>query len=112
MAVLGKRIKEVRGILTQKEFAERLGLDHTTIASWESGRREPDLESLIKMADMGGVSLDWLVGRSSCATAHFEAINNPQWREIIEIAIDNEIQPGQLRPIITAITAIKRGINL
>lgn len=62
--------------LSQKEFAERMGLNPSTIANYESGKREPDYELLVKFADFFGVSTDYLLGRS----------DNPQMTEI-EIAI-------------------------
>lgn len=62
--------------LNQKEFAERMGLNPSTIANYESGKREPDYELLVKFADFFGVSTDYLLGRS----------DNPQMTEI-EIAI-------------------------
>lgn len=54
--------------LTQKQLAEKLGLDHTTISKWESNTYEPDANNLNKLAEILGVSVDYLLGRD-----HFEA---------------------------------------
>jgi len=108
VAEQGDRIKAARGRLTQKEYAEKLGVDNTTIASWEIGRREPDLDILKKMADMCGVSLDWLAGRYDYDIEKAKVYNSPNWREIIEIAIDNNISPKLLKPVINAIATIKK----
>ena len=38
-----KEIKKIRAklFLTQKEFAERLGVDQVTVNRWENGKRRP-----------------------------------------------------------------------
>ncbi|MDR3562111.1 MAG: helix-turn-helix transcriptional regulator [Negativicutes bacterium] len=108
MAELGDRIKEARGSLTQKEFAAKIGVDNTTVASWEIGRREPDLDSLIKIAEMSGVSLDWLAGRYDCDIEIARSRNDCIWHDIIDITANNNIQPELLRTVIAAIVAIKK----
>lgn len=50
--------------LTQVEVAEVLGISKSTIASYEVGRTEPDLETLAKLAEYYEVSLDWLLSTS------------------------------------------------
>lgn len=47
---------------TQRQVAEILNMKQATIASYEVGRTEPDIETLGKLADFYAVSLDWLVG--------------------------------------------------
>lgn len=44
----GERIAELRGELTQAEFAKRLGVDRKTVGRWEAGERLPDGASLLK----------------------------------------------------------------
>lgn len=47
---------------TQNQIAEILKIKRSTLASYETGRTQPDIESLGKLADFYCVSLDWLVG--------------------------------------------------
>ena len=47
---------------TQAEVAEELKIPRTTIANYETGRTEPDIETLGKLADYYNVSSDWLIG--------------------------------------------------
>ena len=46
------------------EAAEELLVSKTTLSNWESGRRVPSVEALEKLADLYGVSVDYLLGRT------------------------------------------------
>lgn len=59
-----KRLRKSKK-LTQIQLAEKLGVAKTTLASYEQGRRMPDIEIQNKLADIFDVSLDQLHGRSS-----------------------------------------------
>lgn len=48
---------------SQKQFAEIIGVKQNNYNNWENGR-EPNLQTLIKIADYYGVTLDYLVGHS------------------------------------------------
>ena len=48
----GKRIKDLRleeGI-SQRELGNRLNVCNQTVSFWENGQREPDLDTLLKIA--------------------------------------------------------------
>ena len=47
---------------TQREVAREVNMHPSTIANYELGRTEPDLESLGILADFYQVSVDWLLG--------------------------------------------------
>ncbi|MBM6829142.1 helix-turn-helix transcriptional regulator [Anaerotignum lactatifermentans] len=49
--------------VTQAELAKALGYGYTAIANYESGRNEPSIGDLARIADFFQVSLDALVGR-------------------------------------------------
>lgn len=48
--------------LTQREVEAETGIKQSTIASYEIGRTEPDIENLGILADFYEVSVDWLLG--------------------------------------------------
>lgn len=63
---LSDRLKELRSKKrwTLVEVANKLGLKgHSTYSNWEYNRTEPDSEMLNKIAELYGVSVDWLTGR-------------------------------------------------
>lgn len=107
MPKLGDKIRTVRGTLTQKEFAEKLGVDNTTLASWEIGRREPDLDSLTMIADISGVSLDWLAGRYVCDIGKAKAYYDSCWHDIVDVATGSDITAKSVYSLLKAVIAIK-----
>lgn len=50
-----------RAGLTQKEMGRRVGVSQAFIAAVESGKREPRLEVLRRMADVLGYSVDLVI---------------------------------------------------
>lgn len=51
--------------LTQREVAEAIGIAVSTLGMYEGGRREPDLDTLRKLARFYGVTVDYLLGNES-----------------------------------------------
>lgn len=49
--------------LSQEELAQKMGLKQKTYCNYETGVTEPKIETLCRLADLYGVSLDYLVGR-------------------------------------------------
>lgn len=49
--------------LTQVELAEKLGVTQGNLSAWETGRWQPDVESIKHMCDLLNCSADFLLGR-------------------------------------------------
>lgn len=47
--------------LTQKEAAKALGITEGAYCSYEKGKREPNLEKLVKLSNLFDVSVDFLL---------------------------------------------------
>lgn len=64
--MLGKRLKALRNEkkIFQKKLASDLNLSQETISLYESNKREPDYETLNRIADYFDVSIDYLLGRT------------------------------------------------
>jgi len=63
-ALMIKKLREERK-LSQKDIADHLGVTRQAVNSYECGRREPDFKVLIKLADYFGVTVDYLLGRTT-----------------------------------------------
>ena len=63
--ITAKRITELRikAGRTQTETGKVLGIPQTTYAGYETGRNEPDIGTLVRIADLYHVSMDYLTGR-------------------------------------------------
>lgn len=63
MKNLGHRLKRARTEkrFTQMEVAKILGISHGTLSGYERNYRDPDTETLSKLAALYDVSLDWLL---------------------------------------------------
>ena len=59
-----KMLRKEAGI-SQKQLGDALGVAQTTISAWESGRNEPDYDSIRKMAEILYTSADYLMGYSN-----------------------------------------------
>ena len=73
--MLSQRLKELRDAkgLTQLELSRELGIAPSTIGMYETGRREPDFDTLKKSATYFNVSPNYLIG--------WEDIHNVQTAE-------------------------------
>ncbi|WP_326717217.1 helix-turn-helix domain-containing protein [Vagococcus jeotgali] len=47
--------------LTQEQLAKELNVSRSAVSSWEVGRNYPDLEMLVSISDLFGISLDELL---------------------------------------------------
>ena len=69
-----RRVREQKG-LSQKDVAEKIGVAKSTYSLYESGNREPNVQTIKKIADVLEVSADELLGINMDATtlaAHFD----------------------------------------
>ena len=65
------RLKEIRiekGI-TQVLLAETMGISKGTVAMWETGKREPNFETLNQLSDIFDKRIDYILGYSNDASS-------------------------------------------
>lgn len=58
---IGQRILEIRGKEARHSFAKKLNIGTATLQRYENDERTPDLDFLLKLQDLTGLSLDFLV---------------------------------------------------
>ena len=59
------RLKQLRikKNIKQQDLAQALNVTKQSVSNWENGKRLPNIEILIQLADYYNCSLDFLVGR-------------------------------------------------
>ncbi len=79
--LLGARLEKLRekAGLTQDEVAQRVGVARSTYANYESEKREPDLNTLRKLADLFDVTVGYLVGDKPSADVSSEEAEFLKW---------------------------------
>lgn len=93
--MLGKKISYLRKDrkLSQRELAKDLNIGNSTLAMYELEKREPDFDTLQKIADYFDVSTDYLLGRTDIKKSELE---NEDEEKDIEKAIDELLQQDGL----------------
>jgi len=82
-----KMLRNKAGI-SQQVLSEQLGLGRSTLAEYERGKTEPNLDTLVKMAELFQVSLDQLVRRNLRMDEH-EIFKNKELR-VLAITVDSK----------------------
>ena len=72
MTTFSERLKELRTgrRISQERLAKQLNYGYTAIANYESGRNEPSIADLCRIADFFDVSVDYLIGRTENMMSH------------------------------------------
>lgn len=92
------RLRKEKG-LSQDALAEALEVSRQSVSKWENNASVPELEKLVKMSEIFGVTLDELVGRDIPSKDAFipgKDTNSP----IQQVIIQNHFRPVSARSII------------
>ena len=67
-----ERMKDLREDkdLSQQQLAKLIGLSDVTVQSYEYGKSEPKISTLIKMAELYGTSIDYIAGLTDDKTPY------------------------------------------
>ena len=57
-----RRLREEKGF-SQLEFAMALGVTQGAVSHWETGRRKPDIDDLVRIAQLLNCTLDDLIDK-------------------------------------------------
>lgn len=68
--MFAQRLRELRKNkdITQIEFARQFNIATGTIGMWETGKRQPDYDTLLSIAKYFDVSVDYLLGKEDSPT--------------------------------------------
>ena len=101
-----KLIREDKG-LTQKECAERLGITLRAWQTYEQGVSEPKQELLFKIADMFGVTLDYLLGREQKPAPYYHEGLEDGLKEIYQ-KLPRDVRANILQAMLDAVLSYQR----
>lgn len=98
---LSSNISKLRkaSFMTQEQLAEALGVTFAAVSKWERGVATPELNLILHMADLFGVSLDALIGfevRNRSIPAFEKRIRELRCKKAYEKAIE-EAEKALLR---------------
>lgn len=100
--VLGDRLKKARTWkkLSQMDAAKKIGISNGTLSGYERNYRDPDTDTLYKMADLYEVSVDWLVGRTDNPemdrVGYIQKIFSPENKQAVKESLANFTVTGEL----------------
>lgn len=63
-----RELRKARG-LKQTDFSEILGVSQAALSGYETGKYQPDYDTLIKIANLLDVSTDYLLGKTDIKKA-------------------------------------------
>lgn len=82
--LFNERLKQLRGSNSQKETSAKLGIPYANYNKYETTNAEPNIETLIKIADYFDVSLDYLCGRQNKNLIFADSLSDTQ-KQLITI---------------------------
>jgi len=93
---VGQRLRYLRKLkkLTQSEVSEKLGINRSTYAKYETDDNQADYETLKKLADLFEVSVDYLLGRTDNPAPPSETITAEK-RDVLRIPIVGKTHCGE-----------------
>lgn len=82
--IVSQRLKKARlnKELTQVQVYKLTGINNKTLSGYENGISEPDLDTLKTLADLYGVSTEWLLGRTDDPQSNRQSKMPPDIRKI------------------------------
>lgn len=104
-----KDLREEAG-MTQKQLAEKIGNVQRNISNWESGNSQPDLDTIVRLAELFGVTTDELLGRTNefgkidDVTFHGSPLYDEETEKIAELA--DKLTSGQKKALIAFLKSL------
>lgn len=88
---IGEKIKDSRNKkgITQQELARKLNLSRSAVSNWEVGRNYPDLDSIVLLSDILGLTLDELLREDHVMvkTVSQEQRKNGKRKRILQVLV-------------------------
>jgi transcriptional regulator with XRE-family HTH domain len=107
MANFAQRLRDLRNSrnLTQTRLAELLAISPRVYSRWETGDVTPHFDTIVRLADILGVSLDELAGRKDISTENM--IRNPELNRLYK-KVDQLSDEDQKALLVVLDSLVKR----
>lgn len=88
MVEIANRLKQIRleNKLTQKQLAERLGIQKSVVSYYENGERYPSYDVLVRFARIFHTSTDYLLGLEHTRTLDVSDLSEDDINVLIAVA--------------------------
>ena len=95
----GQRIAQERKKLelSQMALASRLEVSRQAISKWESDAAIPEIDKLITLSRLFGVSVGWLLGVEDPAAPQKESLTENQLQVVEELVKNTRCLPNRIR---------------
>ncbi|WP_342772810.1 helix-turn-helix transcriptional regulator [Paenibacillus taihuensis] len=108
MMTMGDRLRELRlrGHYSQEEVARQIGITRSAYSHYEINNRQPVYETLMKLATLFGVSLDYIIGGEQ--SKRESATLTPETIEIIRLlsSMDQDKRRASIDRMMAAIKQV------
>ena len=102
-----RNLRENKGY-NQEELGSLLGLSTSTIGMYEQGRRQPDNETLLRIAEIFDVSIDYLLGKTE--VKKYEQPYDDDLEEVL-FSKAKDLTDDEKKTILNVINAIKKDVD-
>ena len=109
---LGQRIQELRkGLnLSQEELGERMGVSRQAISKWEGDQTIPELDKLIALSKLFGLTVGQLLGVEQPVPAPVPHLRTPRWQKLLLAGMGAALKPVVPAPYVGAPGSFGRGL--
>lgn len=85
------QLRKIRG-LTQQQIADKIGINRGSYSNWEKGKREPNLENIIKIAKILNTTTDYLLGLTDISERELKIKSIEKLKELGEKKVKEAIK--------------------
>lgn len=110
MITVGDRIRTIREKLelTGEEFGNLLSVTKTAVSNWENNNRKPDSDMIIKIAKLGNVTTDYLLGLTNDPNTNIYkvTVDNEEFKIGIDKNYPHDLKPEQVEQLIKELKSV------
>lgn len=102
-----RKLRKAQG-LSMRALGNKIGLAESTISLYETGKRQPDNATLIKLAETLNCSVDYLLGLSDNKKTPADLTANERDKKIIEYLSDlSPAEADRVRDFVAGLLAAR-----